>query len=42
MGCNSSTEVQAEVEDKAKQAHDAAPDSEAATVESLKKLLKTL
>ena len=37
MGCNSSTEEQGEVEDKAEQAHDAAPEPEAATVESPKK-----
>ena len=37
VGCNSSTEEQVEVEDKAKQAHDAAPDSEAAIAESPKK-----
>ena len=38
-GCNSSAEVQGEVEDKAEQAHDAAPEPEAAIVKSPKKLL---
>lgn len=38
-GCNSSSEDQAEVEDKAEQAHDAAPEPEADIVKSPKKLL---